>query len=71
MECEGDHDNPYYIKRADYLELNKTEGYEILYFINHIGKEHWSIQPIEATYQKIESMIRYDVPSNVKTQKNC
>jgi len=67
--AKADHDNPYYTKGADYSELNRTEGYEVLYFINHIGKEHWSSQPTVGTYQKIERMIRYEVPSNIKTHK--
>ena len=68
-QAEADHDNPYYTKGTDHSELNRTEGYEVLYFINHIGKKHWTNQPSLATYQKIEKMIRYDVPSNQRTHK--
>jgi hypothetical protein len=30
--AKADHDNPYYRKGADHSEINKTEGYEVLYF---------------------------------------
>jgi hypothetical protein len=63
----ADHDNPYYTKGADYSELNRTEGYEVLYFINHIANKHWKDPVNRATYQSIERMIRYDVPSNIRT----
>jgi hypothetical protein len=66
--ARADHDNPYYTKGTDHSELNRTEGYEVLYFINHIGKIHWNT-PSLATYNKIERMIRYSVPSNIRTHK--
>lgn len=65
--AKADHDNPYYTKGTDYSELNRTEGYEVLYFINHIGQKHWTSEPSIATYKKIERMIRYSVPSNIRT----
>jgi hypothetical protein len=68
--ARADHDNPYYTKGTDHSELNRTEGYEILYFINHMGKTHWTKDaPNKATYNKIEKMIRYDVPSTSRTHK--
>lgn len=30
--AKADHDNPYYTKGTDHSELNRTEGYEVLYF---------------------------------------
>jgi len=66
--AKADHDNPYYIKGTDYSELNRTEGYEMLYFINHIGKKNWQ-DPNTATYQKIERMIKSDVPTNFRTHR--
>lgn len=67
--AKADHDNPYYTKGTDHSELNRTEGYEVLYFINHIGTKHWRSEPNESTYQKIERMIRYSVPGNIRTHK--
>ena len=66
--AKADHDNPYYIKGTDYSELNRTEGYEVLYFINHLGSKFWT-SPNLVDYQKIEKIIRYDVPSNIRTHK--
>ncbi len=68
--ARADHDNPYYIKGTDHSELNRTEGYEVLYFINHIGKKDWVTTPPNlATYHKIEKTIRYSVPTNIRTHK--
>lgn len=68
--AKADHDNPYYTKGTDYSELNRTEGYEVLYFINHLGQKHWTKEaPNLATYQKLERMIRYSVPSEIRTHK--
>src|SRR4051812_24439713 len=68
--AKADHDNPYYKKGTDHSELNRTEGYEVLYFINHIAEKYWTKDPPNlATYNKIEKMIRYSVPSNTKTHK--
>ncbi len=66
--AKDDHDNPYYTKGTDHSELNRTEGYEVLYFINHFGKKRWK-EPNTAVYQKIERMIRLDVPHNIRTHK--
>lgn len=69
--ARADHDNPYYRHGSDATLLNRTEGYEILYFINHMGVKHWTADPANtATYQKIERMIRYSVPGNMRSHKN-
>src|ERR1700748_3861655 len=67
--AKADHDNPYYTKGTDHSELNRTEGYEVLYFINHMGKVNFKSTPATATYQKIEKMIRDSVPSSIRTHK--
>lgn len=56
-------DNPYYTKGIDYSEINKAEGYEVLYFLNHIGKKCWSNEPDVTTYQKMERILRTAVPA--------
>ena len=63
-----DKDNPYYKWGADHSELNRTEGYEVLYFINQLANNRWVYVNL-STYQKIEKMIRYNVPSNIRTHK--
>lgn len=61
--AQADHDNPNYTGGTDHKQLNRTEGYEVLYFINR-----WKNQAL-VIYQKIEKMIRYDAPSNIRTHK--
>ena len=68
-ETPGDHNNPAYKKSTDRTELNRTEGEEVLYFINDIGETRWKNVPTLPTYQKIEKMIRHSVPSNIRTHK--
>lgn len=62
----ADGDNPNFIGGKDRLELDRTQGYEVKDFINRIGDKHWDNTPNTKTYQKIEKMIRYDVPSNIR-----
>lgn len=59
-----DKDNPFVRDGKEAKELNRTEGYEVLYFINNNLK----VSPTNAvkTCQKIEKMIRYNVPSDLK-----
>jgi hypothetical protein len=56
------HDNPYYTKGIDYSEINKLEGYEVLYFLNHLGKKRWTNEPNVATYNKMERILKEHVP---------
>lgn len=56
------HDNPYYTRGIDHSEINKTEGYEVLYFINHFGKICWPSEPNTAAYQKVERILINHVP---------
>lgn len=66
----ADHDNPYYRGGKDHKELNRTEGYEVQYFIEHtVDKINWNGNPRIAECRKIEKMIRYDVPSNLKKRE--
>lgn len=60
--AKADHDNPNYRQGTDHSEINKTEGYEVLYFLNHIGKKRWNPEPAVATYQKMERILRDHVP---------
>lgn len=57
-------DNPYYTKGTDYSEINKSEGYEVLFFINHLAGKFWPNQIIQlASYQKIEKILMNHVPA--------
>ena len=64
--ARADHDNPKYTGGTDRAELNRTEGYEVLPFINHLGIMINS-RATTVIYQKIEQMLRYDVPHNIRT----
>lgn len=63
----ADHDNPKFISGTDAAELNRTEGYEMLYFINSLART-WNWQIIElSSYQHLEKIIRTEVPSTIRT----
>jgi len=65
--ARADHDNPQFITGNDDRELNRTEKYEMLYFISSLGRTwHWSGYPRE-TYQHLERIIREEVPRDVQT----
>lgn len=65
-----DSDNPYYRGGTDRAQLNREEGYEVRYFINHLGNKHWTNEPSLATYQKVERMIKTSVPANIRKREN-
>lgn len=60
-------DNPHVTGGLDHTQLNRHEGYEILYFINAYMKE----KGFSATSagHKIEKMIREKVPHSIRNQK--
>jgi hypothetical protein len=60
--ARADHDNPYYKKGVEHSEINKTEGYEVLYFLNHLGEKRLNFTPTIETYHKMERILRYHVP---------
>lgn len=63
----ADHDNPKIIGGTDRAELNRSEGYEMLYFINSLAKT-WGWQNISlGSYQNLERILRTKVPSNIRT----
>lgn len=67
--AKDDSDNPYYRGGSDRAQLNREEGYEVLYFINHLGKKHWTNEPSLGTYQKVEQMIKTSVPSDIRKRE--
>ncbi|MDE2031219.1 MAG: hypothetical protein KGI58_03120 [Patescibacteria group bacterium] len=63
-----DHDNPKIISGTDHSELNRSEGYEMLYFINSLAKT-WNGNanvPL-SSLQNLERIIINKVPSNIRT----
>ena len=59
-------DNPKIIGSNDHSELNRTEGYEMLYFIRSLGKSwDWKEDAIKS-FQKLEKTIKLKVPANIR-----
>jgi len=65
--ARADHDNPKIIGGQEHSELNRSEGYEMLYFINSLAKTWgWSESNLTSK-QKLETIIRTNVPSSIRT----
>lgn len=64
--ARADSDNPKIILGTDHAELNRSEGYEMLYFINSLAKS-WNWNAPLVSYQHLERVIRQEVPSNTRT----
>ena len=61
-------DDPHVSGEPDSTLLNRKEGYEVLYFINMYAKKHFFYSFVQC--QKVERMIRNNVPSTYHSQKN-
>ncbi len=59
-------DDPHVTGEPDSTLLNRNEGYEVLYFINKYGDRNLFSQIRH--YQKVEKMIREEVPSDIRKQ---
>lgn len=64
--ARADRDNPQIIGAQDHSEWNRTEGYEMLYFINSLAKT-WNWNDNLSSYQHLEQIIRNEVPSIIRT----
>ncbi len=65
--AKADLDNPKIVGGNDHAELNRSEGYEILYYIRSLSKTWgWKDDAIRAC-QKLERTIRTKVPGNIRT----
>lgn len=58
-------DNPNYRKGADYHELNRSEGYEMLYAINNYLNKKGLVSA--SSGQKAERLIKEKLPSHTYT----
>jgi hypothetical protein len=66
-QAQADHDNPKIIAGTDHTELNRSEGYEMLYFISSLAKTWgWENYPL-SSYQHLEKIIKTEVPSSIRT----
>ena len=65
--ARADHDNPKFIGAQESAMLNRGEGYEMLWFINSLGKTwNWANDPTNS-YQQLERIIKTEVPSSIRT----
>lgn len=63
----ADNDNPNITGKPDSTMLNRSEGYEMLYYINRLAYLWgWSKDNIPPM-QRLEKIIREMVPSNIRT----
>lgn len=61
-------DDPKVTGEPDSSLLARTEGWEMLYFINKLGEKwSWATEDIPAK-KKLEKTIRTKVPSNIRSQ---
>lgn len=65
----ADKDNPYYRNGSDHTLLNRTEGYEVLYFINHLSEKLWTTTASTYRYNQLEKLIRIH-PTNIRSHLN-
>lgn len=62
-------DNPFIRGGLERIELNRSELYEVKYFINEMLKDvKWTGEPNKPTAQKIERMIRDAVPGEIQNR---
>lgn len=61
-------DDPTISGEPDSTLFSRKEGYEVLYMINKILKHRGLISTTSG--QKVESMIRIELPSTTRSQKN-
>jgi hypothetical protein len=59
-------DDPKVTGKPDSTELNRKEGYEILYFINKVS-EIWEFKQKNSAI-KVEKMIQNEVPGDIHSQ---
>jgi len=68
--AKQDIDDPNFRNHQESAELNRREGYEMLYFINYFAfRFHWK-NVEKQTFQTIEKIIREEVPSTLRSHKN-
>jgi hypothetical protein len=63
-----ENDDPRISGEPDSTELNRKEGYEVLYFINKVAEIHGLLS--KSTGFKIERMLREKVPADIRSQSS-
>lgn len=57
-------DNPHYKKYLDRIKVDKTEGYEVVYFCNDFLKDHNKLAT-KTNFQRVERLIRSNELKNI------
>ena len=60
-------DDPKVTGNPDSTLLNRSEGYEVLYFINAFAEKHGFLK--KTSGNALEKMIREDLPSDIRSQE--
>lgn len=67
-KAKEEDDNPNRRGGKDRVELDRTEGYEVLYFLNKYVHIWISDNPPLKMYHKAEEMLRHKVPKDLRRQ---
>ncbi len=60
-------DNPKKKGKLERAQLNRKQGYEVLYFVNRFLDKYYLKEPSSSA--KIEHMLRKDIPKTIKDRK--
>lgn len=60
-------DDPKNKNKTERTQINRKQGYEVLYFINYFLEKYLLKEP--QTGRKIEQMLRHQVPATMKDRK--
>jgi len=59
-------DDPMLIDSQEHTELNRTEGFEMLHYINSLAKTWgWHTDNL-SSFRHLERIIRHEVPENIR-----
>lgn len=68
-DARSENDDPRVRRQPDSTLVDRTEGYEVLYFVNSCAYSWWN-EPINIqSFQKIERLLRR-APSNLRSHGN-
>lgn len=63
--ANANHDNPHVRDGKEGMELNRSEGYEMLDFINALAKD-WKWENVDlSSYRNLERIIKNQVPHHI------
>jgi hypothetical protein len=69
-KAKYENDDPRITGEPDKTLLDRNEGYEVLYFLNAVGKMWGWSSSDKNSYHKIERLIRTKLPGTTRSQEN-